>query len=167
MAVDASTNEILAFVITTERCGDITCTDMLMELVEKGGHKVRKIYADAAYDSRANWRKYTEKGIKVCININSPQLNRYDGPRYEGKSNGCIVRGLQIKRIKKVGRDQWKKENEYGIRWKVECTFSDLKRILGDILRSRTIWTNVLETFWKVKMHNIYKTIRNSLAGGW
>lgn len=57
VAVNTATNEILSFVITDEHCGDITCTDLLMEQVLAGGHKVVGLLADAAYDSKANWKK--------------------------------------------------------------------------------------------------------------
>ena len=60
-------------------------------------------------------------GIEVAINIRSSQLKKFemtDG-RFKGRSYGCMERGSQIKRIKKVGRDQWKLEIGYGMRWKV------------------------------------------------
>ena len=165
VAVDANTNEILAFVVTDESVGDISCTNKLMDIVMAAGHDVYRLLADAGYDSKANWKTYTDMGIRVCINIRSPQLNEKFRPkgRFEGRSYGCAVRGRHIKRILKVGRDQWKKENGYGMRWKVECTFSDLKRILMDILRARTRWNCVQETLNKVLAHNMYKRIRCKL----
>ncbi len=45
--------------------------------------------------------------------------------------------GKQIRRIAEVGRDQRNLEVGYGRRWKVECTFSDLKRLFGDVMRAR------------------------------
>ena len=161
VAVDVDTNEILAFVITDEKVGDNRCTDKLMELVMAAGHDVGKLLADAGYDSKENWRKYTDMGIKVCINIKSPQLGKFDpGTRYEARNHGCLPRGQQMRRILEIGRDEWKKENGYGMRWKVECTFSDLKRILTDILRAKTRRNCVQETLNMVSAHNMYKDIR-------
>lgn len=160
-AVDVDTDEILAFVITDETVGDISCTDKLMELVMAAGHDVGRLLADAGYDSKENWRKYTDMGIKVCINIKSPQLVKFDpGTRYEARNHGCLPRGQQMRRILEIGRDEWKKENGYGMRWKVECTFSDLKRILTDILRAKTRRNCVQETLNMVSAHNMYKDIR-------
>ena len=65
-----------------------------------------------------------------------------------------------MRRILEVGRDQWRSENGYNMRWKVEYTFSDLKRMLLDILRARTRWNCVRETMNKVLAHNMYKNIR-------
>ena len=167
-AVNVDTNQILAYAITDESCGDPTCLDLLMEQVLGSGHRVRKLLADAAYDSKAAWKKYSDMGIEVAINIRSGQLGKYnetDG-HYTGRSYGCVERGKQVKRIRKVGRDQWKLEIGYGIRWKVECTFSDLKRLFGDILRARARWNDVAETFQKVRVLNIYKSCRQSVQAG-
>ena len=161
VAVDVDTNEILAFVITDESVGDNSCTDKLMELVMAAGHDVGKLLADAGYDSKANWKKYSEMGMDVCINIKSMQLKkqRPTGNNHI-RSHGCLPRGIQMKRIDEIGRDQWKKEMGYGMRWKVECTFSDLKRILMDILRAKTRWNCVQETLNMVLALNEYKNIR-------
>ena len=133
-AVDVDTNRILAYAVTDENCGDPTCLDLLMEQVLGSGHRVGKLLADAAYDTKAAWSKYSAMGIEVAINIKTSQLGR-DAPsgHYKGRSHGCMARGRQIRRIVEVGRDQWKQEMGYGRRWKVECTFSDLKRLFGDV----------------------------------
>jgi len=65
-----------------------------------------------------------------------------------------------MRRILSVGRDPWKSENGYEMKWKVECTFSDLKRILLDILRARTKWSCVQEALNRTPAHNTYKNIR-------
>jgi len=70
-AVDVDTDEILAFVITTEHCGDVACLDKLMGLVVEGGHDVDALLADSAYDSKGIWNKYAGMGTHVCINIKS------------------------------------------------------------------------------------------------
>ena len=67
-------------------------------------------------------------------------------------------------RILEIRRDEWKKENGYPMRWKVECTFSDLKRILIDILGARTRWNCVQETLNMVSAHNLYKSIRVEMS---
>lgn len=63
------------------------------------------------------------------------------------------------------GGDRWKEEVGYGKRWKVECTFSDIKRLFGDILRSRTRRSDAEETVAKVLLLNEYKGIRMSCRG--
>lgn len=167
VAVDVDTDEILAFVVTDEKVGDISCTERLMDLVMAAGHDVGVLLADAGYDSKENWNRYSRMGIRVCININSTQVSEKHAAKYPSliRSHGCVVRGNHMRRILEVGRDQWKSENGYNMRWKVECTFSDLKRMLLDILRARTRWNCVRETLNKVLAHNMYKNIRVGMKG--
>ncbi len=160
-AVDPDTNRILAYAVTDERCGDITCFDGLMNDVFAAGHKVGRVLADAAYDSKAIWNEYTARGIDVAIYINSSQLKK-NVPDYPGRirSHGSVTRGKEMARILKIGRDEWKREKGYGRRWKVECTFSDDKRLFGDTLSARKRETDVEETVMKVLLLNEYKRIR-------
>lgn len=65
--------------MTDENCGDPTCLDLLMEQVLGSGHRVGKLLADAAYDTKAAWSKYSAMGIEVAINIKTSQLGR-DAP---------------------------------------------------------------------------------------
>ena len=76
-----------------------------------------------------------------------------------------MARGRQIRRIVEVGRDQWKQEMGYGRRWKVECTFSDLKRLFGDVMRARARMTDAAEAVQMVRILNIYKECRISARG--
>jgi transposase len=160
-AVDPDTNRILAYAVTDERCGDIACFDGLMDDVFSAGHRVGKVLADAAYDSKAIWNEYTARGIDVAINIRNSQLNK-NVPDYPCRirSHGCMPRGREMARILKIGRDEWKREKGYNRRWKVECTFSDDKRLFGDTLSSRKLETDVEETVMKVLLLNEYKQIR-------
>ena len=167
VAVNVDTNEILAYVITDEKMGDVSCIGLLMEQVMGKGHKVAKLLADAAYDKKAVWKEYDSKGIRVVININSSQIGKHAPDRPSRiRAYGCWVRANEMKRILEVGKDQWRIETGYGMRWKVECTFSDLKRLFGEVLRARTRLTDVAETLQKVRVLNIYKGIRQSVKAG-
>jgi hypothetical protein len=153
-AVDVDTNEILAFVVTAEECGDNTCFMMLIDMVRAAGHDIARIYADAAYDAKDNWRlKY--EGIEFISNI------RKDAT---GEFNGCAPRGLQALRRNEIGEKAWKIEVGYGRRWKAECTFSDFKRMLSETLRSKYQDMMAAELFWKVLTFDQYKKARRELT---
>ena len=161
VCVDVDTNRILAYVITDESCGDSTCLDLLMEQVLSSGRRVKKLLVDAAYDSKDAWERYTGMRIDVVINIRSSSLGKYAPTGYQKVScKGSFARRRQIVRILQIGRDEWKLEMGYGMRWKVECTFSDLKRLFGDILRARARWNDVAEAYQKIRVLNIYKGCR-------
>ena len=107
------------------------------------------------------------KEIYVAINIKSSQLNKKNMPDRPSRivSHGSVARGRGMRRILEVGREEWKKEKGYGRRWKMECTFSDVKRLFGDIPRSRTCRTDAEETVAKAVLLNEYKGIRMRCQG--
>jgi hypothetical protein len=153
-AVNTDTNEILAFVITTEDCHDNVCFMTLVDMVKEAGHDIGRIYADAAYDAKENW-KLRYGGILFVSNI------RKDAT---GKFEGCAPRGLQALRRNEIGEKAWKIEVGYGRRWKVECTFSDFKRLLSETLRSRQQDMMAAELYWKVLTFDQYKFVRKGLS---
>ena len=165
-AADPDTNRILAYAVTDEKGADVKQMERLIDDVMAAGHRVSKILADAAYDKKSFWSDYSARGIDVAINVNSSQLNKFSPTgKYEIRNHGCMPRADAMRRIMAVGKDQWKQEIGYGRRWKVECTFSDIKRLFGDILRPRTRRTDVEETVAKVLLLNEYKGIRMRCQG--
>jgi hypothetical protein len=58
---------------------------------------------------------------------------------------GCRSRDRVIRRIRKVGRRQWKKESGYHQQARAENTFFRYKRILGDRLHARDGDAQVVE----------------------
>jgi hypothetical protein len=58
---------------------------------------------------------------------------------------GCRARDRIIRRIRKVGRRQWKQESGYHQQARAENTFMRYKRILGDRLHSRDADAQVVE----------------------
>ncbi len=47
------------------------------------------------------------------------------------------MRGKTAREIGKLGEERWKNIHEYGKRWTVEIYFSGLKRVMGEIIRTR------------------------------
>ncbi len=161
-AVNVETNEILAYVITEPYYGDSLAFDKLMKIVQGDGHNVVKVLADAAYDNKHYWNSMKEEGIEFIANIRG-SLDPKKRSCGCGRFKGCSVRGKHILRILEVGREQWKGEVGYGTRWKVESTFSDLKRMFGDCIRARGRDAVADMIYWIVSAHNLYKSIRASL----
>jgi transposase len=120
----------------------------LMDLLAEGGHDVVKVLADAAYDDRDNWNAMRERGIDFKANIKKSCT---------GKFKGCSARGLLALRRGEIGEQAWKLEIGYGRRWKVECTFSDLKRLFGFMLNARLKKWMAFEVYWRIRAHNVYK----------
>jgi hypothetical protein len=90
--------------------------------------KIRRVTGDGACDSRALYDAAISRGAKVVV---PPIKTAQTGGR------GCRARDQIIRRIRKVGRRQWKQESGYHQQARAENTFMRYKRILGDRLHSR------------------------------
>ena len=90
--------------------------------------KVRRVLGDGAYDSRALYDAAISRGAKVVV---PPIKTAKTGGR------GCRARDRVVRRVRKVGRRQWKKESGYHQQSRAENTFMRYKRILGDRLHAR------------------------------
>jgi len=159
IAVDVSENMVLAYAVTTEFYGDNRAFDTLMDIVLSDGHKVEAVYADAAYDAKTNWNRMKELGIKFIANIRGC-LDPKKRSSSTGKAKGCMERKKQVERILKDGRDAWKESVGYGRRWKVESTFSDIKRMFGDTIRARGPGAVANVLYWTIRAFNLYKECR-------
>lgn len=159
VAVDVNTNRVLAYAVTTEFYGDNKAFDTLMDIVFSDGHRVEAVYADAAYDAKTNWNRMRELGIRFVANIRGC-LDKSKRSASSGKAKGCMERAKQIIFILRDGRDAWKKAVGYGRRWKVESTFSDMKRMFGDIIRARGPGAVANVLYWIIRAFNLYKECR-------
>lgn len=76
--------------------------------------KIKKAYADTAYDSRKNFNVLKEKGIEPAIKVR--------------KNARTLARGSPLRReetvlTRKLGFEGWKRLKDYGQRWIVEIIF--------------------------------------------
>ena len=135
-AVDVETGAILSYMVTEPYFHDSLAFDRLIGIVLDAGHDVACVLADAAYDKKVNWRRMSEMGIEFIANINGVFDPKKRG-HGSGRFRGCVMRAKHVLRILEVGRERWKEEVGYSRRWRIEGTFSDLKRMFGDTLRAR------------------------------
>lgn len=160
--VDVDTGRILSYVVTEPYYSDSLAFDRLIDLILDAGHIVTKVLADAAYDSKENWNRMEDLKIEFVANIRGA-LDPKKRNASSGKSKGCRSRAKHVKRIMEIGFERWKKEAGYSQRWRVEGTFSDLKRLFGDVVRARKR-TYVADMIgWLVRCFNLYKETRCSL----
>ena len=126
-------------VIVGQRLTDASADDgnVGVDLVGTVPGKVRKVIGDGAYDSRALYDVASSRGAKVVV---PPVRTAQPGGR------GCPSRDRIVRRVRKVGRRQWKKESGYHQQARAENTFMRYKRILGDRLHARDGDAQVVET---------------------
>ncbi len=95
--------------------------------------------ADGAYDSVAIYNAARARGARVVV----PPPRTAAVPRV-GKRRSP-ERDRAIRRIRKIGRRQWKKESGYHRQGRVENTFFRLKSIVGGRLRARHAEAQAIE----------------------
>lgn len=115
------------------------------------------LYADGAYGSDENWqiilREYKCRFVTSFKVSTSPT------------NNGYLARGEVARLWCGLPYDEWVKATRYGMRWKVEVVFSDMKRILTEIFRSKTDTGHVVVSYAKVACFNMHKTVRAQILG--
>ena len=161
---NTDTNEVLAYMITEEYYGDNNAFLRLMDIVLDAGHNVASVYADAAYDCKDNYRRMRERGVAFIANVKG-SFDKNKQNYNSGKGKGCMERARHIRYIIEHGRDEWKRFVNYSKRWKVEGTFSDMKRLFGDTIRARGPDAAADAIYWIIRAFNIYKECRKELGG--
>jgi hypothetical protein len=122
LGVDRS-GVIIAEVLTDGNADDARTALGLIDEMDD----VASFTADAAYDTIAIYDAAAERGAKVIV---PPRISAT-------RSTRSSAHDRTIKRVRKVGRRQWKKESGYHQQARVENTFFRYKSIIGDRLRAR------------------------------
>ena len=99
-----------------------------VDFVDSALGKVRRVIGDGAYDSRALYDAAVSRGARGVV---PPIKTAQTGGR------GCQARDRIVRRIRKVGRRQWKQESGYHQQARAENTFMRYRKILGDRLHAR------------------------------
>jgi len=155
---DASTGKVLAYSVTTEETAD---SRMLLALVDDAvarGHALERVYMDGAYDTRKIWNGMKARKIAMVVNIRKNASTA---------SRGCTVRAAAVRARNAIGDRLWKLIHRYGTRWNAEGVFSDLKRVMGETLSSRSLPAMTREIGAKIVLHNEFKdVVARAIQGG-
>jgi IS5 family transposase len=123
LGVDRS-GVIVAELLTDGNADDSNTALDLLGTIE---NDIASFTADSAYDTIAIYDAATARGAKVIV-----------PPRKTAtRSKRSSARDRTVRRVRKVGRRQWKKESGYHQQARVENTFFRYKSIIGDRLRAR------------------------------
>jgi IS5 family transposase len=102
-----------------------------LDLIDRVDGNIESFTADAAYDTIAIYEAAHDRGAKVVVAPPRTAAVSRRGRR-------SVARDRTIRKVKKVGRRQWKKESGYHRQGTVENAFFRYKSILGDRLRARS-----------------------------
>jgi hypothetical protein len=145
LAVDARSKQAVSMQVTEETVSDGSQAEPLVqEAVSK--NDVERVYADGAYDRRANFNLLASNGIDPAIKV------RKNASR---KAKGSYAR-KQVVIAQQTDFDGWKQEHHYGDRWAVEGAFSSIKRIFGEYVSAKKFVNMAKEMTTKVSLYNLF-----------
>ncbi len=121
IAVDVKTKKIISLEVTDESVGDSREFKPLVDDASEKG-RITKVYADSAYDSRANFNLLYLLNAEAAI---KPWRNS------STKSRGSYLRAKAVREFL-LDPEKWKDSVSYGLRWIVEACNSTMKRTLGE-----------------------------------
>ena len=152
IAVDVKGKKILALKVTDERTGDGRMLKPLAEDASQNVH-VSKTIADGAYDTKANFRYLSAKGIDPVIKVRKNSSTR---------ARGCMPRKLVAHEYLK-DPTAWKRHHGYGYRWMAETAISSYKRGFGEYVTAKTMENMARELVVKASLYNLFTGLTANL----
>lgn len=147
IGVDESTCEIVAGVVTHSEVAD---GSVLANVLEQIVEPIKQVSLDGAYDWQSNYEKIEERQARAVI---PPRKNAKINQR---KQHGVtpLTRDESLRRIRQIGRPQWKEETGYHRRSLAETTMFRMKRIFGPTLDSRIFESQANDLFIRCRLLN-------------
>jgi IS5 family transposase len=145
-AVDTKTGQVVSMDVSSEKVGDGRRLKRLVKRAQGSGVRIRRVLADGAYDSKANFRFLAEQGIKPIIRVarNSVPVRQW----------GCYPRKMAVIEQQAFSRRAWGRIHRFGYRWKAEGAFSVIKRVFGEYVRARKFANMAREMALKASIYN-------------
>lgn len=144
---DEATLEIISVVASTN---DVSDAEALPELLKDAPGEIEQVSADGAYDQRKCYDAINHRGAKAAI----PPRKGAKIWRHANTKAERHVRDENLRRIRKVGRKQWKRESNYHRRSLSETQVFRFKTIFGDRLQTRQIDNQIKELLLKSAILN-------------
>ena len=143
-AVDTKTGQVVSMDVSSEKVGDGRRLKRLVRRAQENV-RVRRVLADGAYDSKANFRFLGSQGIKPVIRVakNSVPTRQW-----------CYPRKMAVIEQQTFTRRAWGRIHRFGYRWKVEGAFSVIKRVFGEYVMARKFVNMAREMALKVFLYN-------------
>ena len=129
---------------------------------------------DRGYDSKENYWSLKQRGIKDAIKPRrTMELSKLKNEipkiklkinRWDGKNKSTVKLKQQLCRMEELeyyleDPEGWKKEKNYGQRWKSEVRFSVFKRKFGESVFSKVMKAIQNEVMMKINMMNKFTSI--------
>jgi DDE family transposase len=145
--VDEATLEIISVVASTN---DVSDAEALLDLLQDVPGTIEQVSADGAYDKRKCYDTLNKRRAKAAI----PPRKDAKIWRHANSKAERHVRDENLRRIRKVGRKEWKRESNYHRRSLAETQVFRFKTIFGDRLQTRQIDNQFKELMLKSAILN-------------
>jgi IS5 family transposase len=143
VGIDATTQQVSAALITRK---DVVDPRGLPKLLKQIEGTVERVYADGAYDSRECYRALHKLGARAVI------------PPRKGstlwKDEYLQERNQNLRGVRKLGVNRWKKKTGYHRRSLVETAIFRLKTLFTDKLKSREVQRQATEVMIRCRAMN-------------
>ena len=143
-AVDVKTRQEVSMDVSSEKVGDGRRLKRLVRRAE-GSVRVKRVLADGAYDSKANFNFLAGEGIKPVIRVAKNSVP---------KCNGSYARKKAVIEQQAFRPKAWSRIHRFGYRWRVEGAFSVIKRIFGEYVTARKFVNMAKEVAMKASIYN-------------
>ena len=130
IGADETTGEIVAAVVTTNNVAD---SQVLEDLLEQVDSEVKQVSGDGSYDKRNCYEAIRERKAKAAIPPRRDARIWQHGNSKEER----LIRDENLRRIRQVGRKQWKQEVGYHRRSLAETQMFRVKTVFGDRVSAR------------------------------
>ena len=146
LAVDETTGEVVAAVLTTNDVADSTVLPHLLEQVEE---PIQQLSGDGGYDKRLCYDTLRERQReqRVPLWVAIPPRRGARIWQHGNSKQERLARDENLRRMRQVGRQQWKEESGYHRRSLAETAMFRLKTIFGDKLSARVFEAQAAEAF--------------------
>jgi IS5 family transposase len=144
---DEATLEIVSVVASTNNVSD---AEALSDLLQDLPGKIEQVSADGAYDQRKCYETLNKHGAKAAI----PPRKGAKIWRHANTKASRHARDENLRRIRKIGRKEWKRESNYHRRSLAETQVFRFKTIFGDRLQTRQIDNQFKELMLKTALLN-------------
>jgi hypothetical protein len=147
-AVDVKTGQVVSMNVSLEKVGD---GKRLKRLVKRAEERVRvkRVLADGAYDSKANFNFLAGEGIKPVIRVRKGSVPR---------SRGSRAMKLAVIEQQTFKPKAWSRIPRFGYRWRVEGAFSVIKRVFGEYVTAKKFVNIAKEMAMKASIYNTFIT---------
>lgn len=148
LAVDQNTGYILAAATTTNSISDGQMLPCLLEQVKQA---IGQVSADGGYDRRTCYEAIALRGARAVI----PPRRGARIWQHGNRKAERLARDENLRRIRQLGRAQWKQESGYHRRSLAETTMFRLKTLFGATLRTRSEAAQETETMLRLNALNL------------